>query len=213
MLIWLRKYWLAALLIIMPAGFLTIVLIGFEDWSTHVYDHYYEHMLQPAVFFIILLFCYALAGLPGRAYLKTGAVALVLFISLAKIHTGSLAHVARQKWLHGYLELMDRLKLKKAVAGRIWVPEGMVRGSFWSASWESLLLSSLDGPQGSKTLFLVWDTGRIMEPIGASDEFVNDGWSLKQAALPARYFQLDDKPYVILEKAVPDTVLNSLRWP
>jgi hypothetical protein len=212
MLVLLRKYKLLALLIAAPLGLLTIVLITFEDWGSHFYDHYYEHMLQPAIFFIVLLFCYALARIRGNGYAKAGAIALIFIISLAKINSGSAAHVARQRWLGGYLELMDSLQTKKAVAGRIWIPEGMVKGTFWSVSWETLLLSSMKGPEGSKTLFLSWDIARTREPIGATDEFVTDGWSFKQNTLPARYFRLDDKPYVILEQAVPDSVLEHLRW-
>jgi hypothetical protein len=107
---------------------------------------------------------------------------------------------------------MDRIGVKKAVAGRVWVPDGMIRGSFWSVSWESLILSSLEGPERSKTLFLSWDIHRINEPVQATDEFVTDSWSFKQSTLPKRYFALSDKPYVILETAVPDSVLEHLRW-
>jgi hypothetical protein len=194
------------------AGIFTLVLINFEDWGGHFYDHYYEHMLQPAIFLLALLCCYALKNLPGREWQKTGVLAVVFVISLAKISSGSEPHVARQRWIYGYLELMDQISVKKAVAGRIWVPDGMVRGSFWSSSWESLILSSLEGPGRSKTLFLSWDTHRINEPVQATDEFVTDSWSFKQSSLPKTYFSLGDKPYVILETAVPDSVLEHLRW-
>jgi hypothetical protein len=70
----------------------------------------------------------------------------------------------------------------------------------------------MEGPERSKTLFLSWDTDRIKEPVHAPDEFVNDGWSYKQSTLPRRYFRLGDKPYVILEHVVPDSVLDQLRW-
>jgi len=210
----LRKYTLIGLMLVLVVGIFTLIVINFENWESHYYDQYYEHMIQPAVFFIVLGFSYGLLRFPGRVWLKAGAVAIIFIISLAKISSGSEQHVARQRWMYGYLELMDKLQLKKAVVGRIWIPEGMVRGSFWSSSWESLILSSLEGPEHSKTLFMVWDTdtARIHEPIEATDEFVTDGWSFKQNTLPTPYFQLGSKPYVILEQVVPDTVLEHLRW-
>lgn len=211
-LVMMRRYLLIGLLLAMVTGIFTLVLINFEDWSTRLFDHYYEHMLQPAVFFIILMFCFALAKIPGKEWLKAGALCLVFVISFAKISSGSVEHVARQRWFSGYLDLMDKMGLKKAVVGRIWVPPGMDRGSFWSASWESLWLSSFDGPEKSKTLFLSWDTHDIHEPIHATDEFVTDGWSFKQNSLQTQYFSLGDKPYVILETVVADSVLEQLRW-
>ena len=63
-----RKYRLLILLITMTGGIFTVILLTFEDWSTHFYDHYHEHMLQPAVFFLVLLFCYALAIPESRGH-------------------------------------------------------------------------------------------------------------------------------------------------
>jgi hypothetical protein len=212
MLAWKRKYKLIALLLAMVVGVFTLVLINFEDFGTHFYDHYYEHMLQPAMFFVVLMFSLAVAKIQGKEWLKAGLLCVVFIISFAKISSGSEALVARQRWYAGYFELMDKLGLKKAIAGRDWVPPGMIRGSFWSCAWETLWLSSFDGPEKSKTLFLTWDIHDMHEPVQAGDEFVSDSWSVKQNTLQARYFSLGDKPYVILENVVADSVLDNLRW-
>ena len=213
LLIWMKKYRLLGLLIAMVIGIITLLLLNFEDgWSYH-YDHYNEHLVQPVVFFIVLFFCYTLPKVPGNIHLKTGIVALILMISLVKIYGGRESHIARQKWIYSYLALMDRLQVKKAVLGRNWVPESMVQGTFWSANWESLILSSLDGPERSKTLFMAWYVDKVSEPVWSPNHFVTDGGGYRQNTLPERYFVLGDKPYVFLEKVVPHMVLERLRWP
>ena len=108
---------------------------------------------------------------------------------------------------------MDKLHLKKAIVGRAWIPAGMVQGSFWSSNWESLMLSALDSPGKSKTLYMPWIIRNIPEPVQATDEFVTDGASFKQNTLPRRYFVLDDRPYAFLEHIVPDSVLEQMRQP
>jgi|GEM_PF-3413127 len=212
MLLWLRKYKLLVFVTGTMAVLFTIIVIKFENWSSHFYDHYHEHMMQTVIFFLVLSFSYGMSKIPGRPYLKAAIVAIVFVISLAKINSGREALIARQKWLYNCLALMDKLGLKKAAAGRVWVPEGMTRGTFWSSSWETLILSSLEGPENSKTLFLAWNIDEVKEPVYKTDEFISDANTYPQNTLPQQYFRLDDKPYVFLEHVVPDSVLEHLRW-
>lgn len=213
LLLWLRRYRLLFLLIAVTGLLFTIVVLAFEDWFINLYDHYYEHMLQPAIFFIVLILCYALATIPRQSYTKAGFAAIVLVISFSKIVRGREPHEVRQRWMSRCLALMDKQHIKKAVAGRQWVPHDLRQGSFWSAGWESLVMSSLQGPAGSRTLFLAWDINHVREPVQATREVVTDGSSYPQSTLPPRYFMLDDKPYVFLEYIVPDSVLENLRRP
>jgi hypothetical protein len=212
MLVGLRKYTLLIFLIGIITALFTIVIIKFEDWGSQVYDHYFEHMFHTAMFFLIIGFCYALSIISGRTHLKTALLALIFIISLAKINSGSELLTTRQRWLNNYLALMESLHLKKAVAGRVWIPPGMLKGSFWSCSWETLILSSLDGPEKSKTLFLAWNITEVKEPVHLSDEFISDAHTYSQTTLPLRYFNLGHAPYVFLEDKVPDSVLERLRW-
>ncbi len=211
LLIYLRKYRLVALLVLSVGSIYTLVLIEFEDWFVHLYDHYYEHILQTALFFIVLLFSYGLARIRGRRFAVAAFIAVIFAISLAKIQRGSEFHAARQAWLYNCLGLMDELKVKKAVMARSRIPGDLAPASFWSSNWESLILSALDSPRRAKTLFLAWDIRQVREPVQAGDEFVTDGRSFKQRLLPERYFVLGDEPYVFLDGAVPDSVLDGLR--
>ncbi len=212
MLVWLRHYKFLGLLVIMIIGIFTLVLINFEDWKSHVYDQYYEHHLQSIMFFIVLIFCFALARVRVKQSLIAGVLAVVFCVCLVKIGNGSEPQYSRQRWMQGYLDLMDSLHAKKAVLGRIQVRKGMVMGSFYSSSAESLILSAMEGPEHSKTMFMAWDVNDIREPVNATDQMLNDSWTYKQSELPERYFQLGNKSYIILDKVVPDSTLQRLYW-
>ncbi|MBS1629291.1 MAG: hypothetical protein JST27_04450 [Bacteroidetes bacterium] len=213
-LLWrLRSYRLMGLLVLSCLGILTLVLINFENWNDHLYDQYYEHQLQPIVFFLVLFLSYALYRLRLNQIWVSGAMAIVFLISFLKIEAGKNWHIERQRWLWGYLNLMDEMHIKKAALGRIWIREDLIRGSFWSASTETLLLSASQGPEHAKTLFLAWDPDHINEPVQTGTDFVNDSWYFKLNELPKRYFQLDEKPYVILDHVVPASKLQAMLWP
>ena len=216
MLIYARRWLLLTYLLLLIAGLFSLVMITFEDFGGgHIYDNYYEQYLQPSALFLILTFSIMFARLRIDGRIKAAFIAIVLLISLAKINTQSEFHKVRQKWEYSYLSLMDSLHIKKAVVGRIWIPEGWWKGSYWSASTETLFLSSLEGREHSKTLFLSWNIDRTQkeDPVSSTNEFLMDGWHFNQSTLPDRYFALGDKPYVVLEHTVPDSVLARMMWP
>jgi hypothetical protein len=213
MLIYRKRWKMLTFLLLTIIALLTVVMIAFEDFGTHFYDHYYEHMLQPVVFFLLLIFCEVLETNPIKSWIKTTVLTFIVLISLAKINSGSESHFARQKWMYTYLNLMDKMGLKKAILGRINIPDGMIMASFWSASTESLFLSALEGPQKAKTLFMPWDINVLYAPAEATDLFIMDGWNFPQSTIPKKYFELDNRPYVILDKVIPDTVLRNMKYP
>lgn len=208
-----RSYRLIGIFVAMCAGILTLVLINFENWNDHLYDQYYEHQLQPIIFFIVLFLSYALYRLRLNQILVSSAMSIVFLISFLKIEAGKNWHIERQRWLWGYLNLMDEMHIKKAALGRVWIREDLIRGSFWSASTETLLFSASQGPEHAKTLFLAWDSDHIHEPVQTGTDFVLDGWYYKLNELPKRYFLLDEKPYVILDHVLPKSKLQAMYWP
>ncbi len=213
-LLWrLRNFRLLALLLLFSIGAFTLVLLNFENWNGAVYDHYYEHQMQPIIFFMLLILCDALSRSKLPKGLPVAAFALVFAISFIKVGQGKDFHEERQKWMAGYMHLMDRMQIKKAVVGRNWIREDMIRSTYWSGAQESLLLSAIDGPTHAKTLYPAWDPKHIQEPAQAGNMFVGDARFFPIDQLPKYYFQLDKKPYVILDNVVPDSVLNSLYWP
>jgi hypothetical protein len=215
MLIWQRNWRLLLSTLLSVVLLFTLVIIVYDDsgGGGPTYDHYHEHYMQPAMMFLLLGFSDAVLRLKLDQRVVTTALAAILVISLAKINSGSEWLTYRQKWELNYLKLMDQLGLKKAVAERNRAPDGVTKGSFWSAGNETLFLSALDGPDKAKTLFLAWDLKHIDEPWQQNDVVLMDGYGYPQSSLPARYYKLDDKPYVILEHIVPDSVLEHLRWP
>jgi len=192
----------------------TLVMIAFEDFGgAHTYDHYYEHFLQAPIAFLLLALRDALrdARLDGK--IVAGALGLVFILSFAKISNRSEWHERRQRWQYKLLAQMDELHLKKAIIGRKWCPEGMWMGSFWSSSAETLILSAMQGPEKSKTLYMAWNVDEVHEPYQSSDQIITDGDAWPQESFPARYFRLGHKPYVFLENILPDSTLQSFRWP
>jgi hypothetical protein len=190
----------------------TLVMIAFEEFDgSHVYDHYYEQYVQPCLFFLVLAFSIALVSLRIDIRIKAAAIAVILIGSFVNINDHSEWYERRQNWQYNFLGLMDRLHLKKAIVGRNWGPDGIVPGTFWSSSTETLFLSSLEGPEHSKTLFMAWNINEVHEPYNMPDVFLLDGSSFRQSTLPSRYFRLGDKPFVILEQVLPDSVLEQTR--
>jgi hypothetical protein len=209
-----RKWKLLATTLVSIVALYTLVMIAFEQFDgSHKYDHYYEHYLQPCVLFLVLTFTTAIASFHLEGRIKAAAIGTVLLISFIHIINRSEWHERRQRWQCSYLNMMDSLQVKKAVVHRKWGPERMWIPSFWSSSTETLFLSSLKGPEHSKTLYMSWDINDIDEPYQQPDKILLDGSSLEQSTLPTRYFRLGNKPYVILEHVVPDTVLARLRRP
>jgi hypothetical protein len=192
----------------------TLVMIAFEDFGgAHMYDHYYEHYLQAPLAFMLLALRDALRNVRIDEKIVASALGIVLIISFAKISSRSEWHERRQRWQYKVMGEMDRLHLKKAIIGRKWCPEGMWMGSFWSSSAETLILSAMQGPEKSKTLYMAWNVDEVHEPYQSSDQVITDGGGWPQESFPTRYFRLGDKPYVFLENILPDSTLQSFRWP
>jgi hypothetical protein len=53
----------------------------------------------------------------------------------------------------------------------------------------------------------------VHEPYQSSDQVITDGGGWPQESFPTRYFRPGDKPYVFLENILPDSTLQSFRWP
>jgi hypothetical protein len=191
----------------------TVILLAFEDFTGgRTYEYYFEHYMQAPVVMLILVFIQALEKLRMNVLIKAIAVGLILIVSFAKIISNSASHLARQRWEYAYLELMERLHIRKAALSLKWVSPGIPRSDIWAIAPETLLLSALENPSASKTLFVVEQLNASKEALQKTDEWLIGNWSIKQQELPERYFILGDKPYLLLDSNVADSELEHMLW-
>src|SRR5690606_37960936 len=109
-----------------------------------------------------------------------------------------------------YMGLMDDFRVQKATLSRDYVSVGE-RGTYWSAAFESLLLSSLKGPDSSKTLFLVWNYNSLREDISVKDKLVYDGGYWPISMYNQNYFRLNKAlPYLVLDSVSDPKLLMEL---
>ncbi len=211
MLVRFSDYRSVIFLILTSVGFFSLIIMSFDDFKYQIYNHYYEHTLQPIVFFIVLILRVYLPKIRINKAIIPSAALVILIISFCKIANGSRPIAQRHKWMAANMQLMDSLKTKKAVLYRKWIPDGIPLSSLWNASMESLLLSSLDGKEHSKTLFLAWnEKSYTIKDDGATIQV--DGWQIPEAALTKRYFELGAGKYIFLDSVINKDQLNRIKY-
>lgn len=189
--------------------FFLLTTVSFRD---NQYNYYYEHLYQTVPFFLAFAFSYADFNLSKQRYLRYALLVCVFSISIIKIHNGSRFQKMRLAWYQHYLNIMNDMQVQKAALSRNYINVGSL-DSYWSASSESLLLSSLPGPDSSKTLFLVWNFSTLQQDLQDPTVFAYDGVNTPIEELNTAYFRLNKvAPYVIMDSVVQHEILNPPVW-
>lgn len=207
-LLWRGKRRLAALALPALLAFFTLlVCVSFYQDS---YNYYYEHLLLPVPFFLALAFCTLDIRKHQGRNLRFAALTLVFAVSVLKVYSGHEVRERRFAWYRQYLGLMETLEVQKATLSRDYISVDE-RGTYWPAAFESLLLSSLKGPDSSKTLFLVWNYNSLREDIKVRDKLAYDGGHWTIDIYNPKYFRLNkSQPYLVLDSVVDPKLLMDL---
>ena len=211
-----RRYWNYLVMLFFSLGLFSIVLVRYAESDQGAYQHYYEHLLRP----IAALLAMATVGLVARSKARdlvlSAGLAIILTISISKILNAAGPHTMRVEWMTKLMGAMEKQGIRKGMIPRSWAPNAIDKVQLWNSSKESLMLSSLDGPQHTRTLFMYWpwmDLNDPNVPLDRSDVVLVDGGQFPQGALNPRYFGLDTSHYIQLEQIIPKDSLHRWMYP
>lgn len=190
---WLRACYFGG----MVFSFWLLVTVTFKD---NKYGHYAEHLYQPIPFFISLVWGKYIFQLLKHATLRFTLLTGVFVIMVAKIFSNHKFFTERLQWYQNYITLMHEKKLKKGALSPNYVLFD-TPPDYWASKDESLILSSLAGPDSSVYLIINWNP-----------KTMNEGLSELKPINPV-YFHLNRQlHYVILDSIASPDQLNYLKW-
>lgn len=201
-----RKIGAALIYIISIVAWWLLVTVSFKN---EVYDHYYEHMYQAIPLIVSFGFCQLLLRSANFRW-QIVLTSTILVISLGKIYSRSQFYTERISWFENCFALMNKIKCKKAIFTTEYTLPSQGRVSFWSIPYETLLLSSLDGNQQSKTIYV---TGNL-ENIDKGMNLVTDIDEMDDYPLvPSRYFIVEKGKYCIPEHYISKEEIKKITFP
>lgn len=194
----LRKKWLQAILL--PSivfAFWLLVTVSFPDTP---YGTYAEHLYQAVPFFVALAF--------GRYVFEIIYPPMIRFlfllgcsgIMLVKIYSNHHYFSRRLQWYRNFISLMHDHGIQKGALNPDYALS-VNKYDYWASRYESLLLSSLDGPDSSVYFLVVWNAERLNKNLERSDIFNPD------------YYHLDNRqPFIILDSIASPEIMRKLKW-
>jgi hypothetical protein len=204
-----RKYIAAFVFTTIVVGFWILVTVSFMDAR---YSYYTEHMYQPITFFIASMAGMYVPFLLNRR-LFAGLITVILLISINHIFWGKEPMQKRLQWYNDCFTLMDKKGIKKAIVGSDKIDIGWPMEANWVTMYESLVLSSLKGPENAKTITVVWNEENSRSYLNTRDHFItltNDYVPISE--LPSAYFSLDSSKYVLLSDLYPGDKIRELSY-
>jgi hypothetical protein len=195
--LWKRK-WLQALFFTgIVLSFWLLVTVSFKDWP---YQHYVEHLYQPLPFFTALVFGKYIFQIIRQPRIRFVFLAVISVILFAKISDNHVHFTQRLKWYQNYIGLMHKKNIHKAALEPYYIISE-TPPDYWASKSESLLLSSLPGPDSSAIILINWNKESLNKNLENSNDFNGN------------YFHLNNKePYIILDSVASPETLNQLKW-
>lgn len=191
---------LSGYIFLVVAFFFTLILLVFQNDET-IYNQYYEHLMQPLSFFVVLAFMDLLPYSHQYKVAEKVFLVAVSAVSISKIITGNQVVTDRHQWYAEKFKVMDNCGIRKAIIERDEVPYGVDKSSYWNAADETLFLTALDGNKHNKSIFMAW--GWVTLPsLGEGNEqtVLHDGYRNLVSDYPARYFDLGHERYTFIRR-------------
>ena len=197
-----RKAMLAAFVFLAATGFFTLVLLVFQKNGETFYNQYYEHLMQPVVFFIVLAFTDSLGDIFKSRWPESVLLVAVFGISICKIITGSEPITKRHAWYRQKFSIMDQCGIRKALISKDELPEGETKASYWNAGDETLFLSAIAGAEHCKTICVFWPWLKEQSLQDGNNDYkiLYDGFIKPIWEFPVRYFKLGSDRYILIER-------------
>ena len=178
--LFLRHYFQLIWLLLFFFGYLT--LIG-AVYSYSEDGFYLENLYLPIGFFVALPFADLLHSNLNKNKLIPVALSLICIFALSRVVFASTEWTARLNWQSEFLA--DNKG--KIILHQEDVPMDLIKMS-WASSYEFLLLSSLDGPQGSRYCIIDENPDRFSWTKDDPNVFITEWETWKTEELPGHYF-------------------------
>lgn len=189
-----RRHLSAALVLVASAGYWVLIMVV----ATADQRAYMENMLLFLGFIVVLvLVTDVLPHLPLR--IAVVAFALLAIVRLGGIYAAAERYTAR---LHLYDPYLQYAQQKKLIG--VWVPDTVINQRklmvSWAVCYETMLLTSLKGPDSCRTVHIDQDFSGIRWALMADTTLITKYWAWNQSQLPHRYFHITGRHYEIVRE-------------
>jgi len=169
-------------------------------------------MYQPVTFFLALAASrYVSLKVPRR--LVTIILSVVLVVSINKIFIEKELLQRRLRWYEGAFELMDKKGIKKAIIGVGEHNIDFFKSDMWITVFESLILSSLKGPEHAKSITIVWNEEDARSVLDEKENLIGVALNLLPInELPSQYFHIGNGNYTMLSDIYTNEELRKLDY-
>lgn len=188
------RIYMGALLASFTAVYLFLICVA----TPHADKFYLENMMLPLGIFVLLPFANIIvSGFFPSQKIATGLLVAIIAIRLAFIFDTHKIYARRLEWYYHKFEVMDRTKQQRLmVQENSAIKDTLIMT--WATSYESVILSSVEGPEHTKSIIVDNDLsnyrGNLEHNNLLSVKF--GGYTTDQ--LPYNYFSLRDGVYVIM---------------
>ena len=196
---------------ILKLAFTTCAIIGFFILLMIVFspgdiDVGMEKNLMPLWIFITIPFIHDVLFHKFRyRFMQVIIFSLVVVIGLSGFYRATVIYGDRIRYMQQVLETSEHtFNSDKIIIEKKNLNQDRL-GSNWSYANETLLLSSLEGPQYSKSVYIVDDLNQIKDyNMQKKDVYLCVSFWLQwdYSSLNPKYFQLPEKPYKIIESPI-----------
>ena len=207
-----RKWRLLGWSVAFSVGFGMLILITDRDsGSPAICENYYP----------VLAFAWAVVlgdrwGTVRSVFARKarwGVLSAVLLFGGIQVWRGHHAYTARVDYMQRVTDnLRSRGIHKGAVDGRGF--QWAYLYGTWPLAFESILVSAINGPEGSVTLFCGAEALRLDTVYHQKNAFLGPDWNplaFKSDRLDTTYFHFDPEGYTKLSSVMPDSVRRSFR--
>ena len=179
-----RRFWELSMLVLFTMGYLMLICVA----GSSADKFYLENMMLPLGIFVLLPFVHILADgyfkFPRQAQITVLAIVSIRLAFIFNTHT---PYTSRLFWYGQRFAEMDRAHTQRLMLTEKSVPMDTLVMS-WASGYESLILSSLDGPEHSKSIVIDKDLAGY-QPYLNSDSLTLAKWGVwSPKDLPGNYF-------------------------
>jgi len=187
------RYWsLLAYCTVFAVIYFCITCISYHRGES---DMQMEKILLPLTLFFGLPFSRFFLTHPSHKYMGALVLTFLLLVGITRIDNVRYLFHKRLEYYHALMEQTQASGYRKTVVNPEHVQRHLLR-YHWASGVESLLISSLDGPDSSSTLLITDQTDRVKESLAEPDKFIPIvGWTV--GTLNADYFSLPEVPYYV----------------
>ncbi|MBL7829173.1 MAG: hypothetical protein JNJ57_21235, partial [Saprospiraceae bacterium] len=186
--LWKKQFWTAAFTALYPMAYVFLVNVPYHE-STHQF--YMENLWLPLGLFAAAPLVFDV--LPGLFSEKVTlwVVAVISFIGIARIAQAHEPWTARLRWEQQFLEKTGNIPEQKLLLTENQVPMDTFKLA-WGMAYEFLMLSSLESPEQVRSILVTNEPQRYDTLLAKPRLFLGPFKNYEYAAMPARYFQLQD---------------------